>query len=79
MGIIFFKISLGFAVILSLFFFLGCLVCDTDNDKSKKFWREVFEWTKVTWVVFLLAAFSLVMIDILDALLNVGHNVLAML
>jgi hypothetical protein len=79
MGIIFFKISLGFAVILSLFFFLGCLVCDTDNDKSKKFWQEVFEWTKVSWVVFFLSVFSLVIISLLDSLLNVGHQVLAML
>lgn len=79
MGIIFFKISLGFAMILSLFFFLGCLVCDTDNDKSKKFWQEVFEWTKVSWVVFFLSVFSLVIITLLDSLLNVGHQVLAML
>lgn len=79
MGIIFFKISLGFAMILSLFFFLGCLVCDTDNDKSKKFWQEVFEWTKVSWVVFFMTIFSLVIINILDLLLNAGHHILAML
>lgn len=79
MGIIFFKISLGFAMILSLFFFLGCLVCDTDNDKSKKFWQEVFEWTKVSWVIFFATIFSLVIMNVLDLLINAGHHVLAML
>lgn len=79
MGIIFFKISLGFAMILSLFFFLGCLVCDTDNDKSKKFWREVFEWTKVSWLMVFMTIFSLVIINLLDLLLNAGHYALAML
>lgn len=79
MGILLLKISLGIALIISVFFIFGCLVCDTDNPKSKHFWREVYKWTKASWGTVGIVIFSLSICAILDLLLNIGHNVLAML